>query len=162
MYNRRLTFTFEPREQRLAGGNAAFRRAEGFHPAMAAGQFRIQFPLVIVVGKRRVNLREGQSRVLQVNFLRPMTIREMVLHHFDHLDVCVINPRHAAPIDPDVSRWFGRNHVGTIAGGVKGDNVNIMNERPARAFPCSSGDCARPVRVGNPVAPDPWRRWRAP
>jgi hypothetical protein len=41
--------------------------------------------MIVVVSKRRMNLSERQMRMLQVNLLRAVTVRQMIKNDLDNL-----------------------------------------------------------------------------
>ena len=64
----------------------------------------VHFCLMIeIVRERSVDLSQRKMRILEMNFLRTVSVREMVEHDFNNLDVCVVDPRHARFIYPNVT-----------------------------------------------------------
>src|SRR5882672_7273393 len=49
-------------------------------------------------------------RMLQMNFLRAVAMRQMIKDDFNNLDVGVINPSHTGFVQADVSLWGCCNH----------------------------------------------------
>ena len=70
--------------------------------------------MIEIIGERRVNLRQRQVRVLKMNFLRTVAMRQMLQDNFDDFDVSVVDPRDAFGVETNVSDRFCRNHAASL------------------------------------------------
>ena len=89
--------------------------------------------MIVVMGQRRVNLRQRQVRMLQGHLLRAGAVRQPVLDHLDDFHVRVVNPRPPLRVRVDVGNGFGGNHGGTVcvpATARKWENKPESNTNP--------------------------------
>ena len=71
---------------------------------MSALNLGVHFCLMLeLVRERSVDLSQREMRMLEMNFLRTVSVREMVEHDFNTFDVRVIDPRHSRLIYPNVT-----------------------------------------------------------
>jgi len=66
--------------------------------------------MIKIKGKRRVDLREGKMRMLNLDFIRAPTACEVIQRDFDYLDVGVVNPRPAFGVRVNVACRFNGIH----------------------------------------------------
>src|SRR5580658_4304864 len=72
----------------------------------------IEFRLMIEVkGKRGVNLPQRKMRMLNMDFVRAPTVRDVVQHDFDNLDVGVVNPSPPFGVTVNVAQCFNGIHA---------------------------------------------------
>lgn len=98
--------------------------AQGFREVQRRVDFRIKLRLVIVViAKRRVNLREGKMGVLELDLFRTPTVGDDIERNFTHLGVRFIDPCDAAVIQTNM------RSCGGLHGDERGQNVAARKNR---------------------------------
>jgi len=111
-------------KRRFTGlGSRSFRRQR------APTYLGIHFGFVIVIpGERRVNLRQRQMRMLEMNFFRTPPVGDHVQCHLDDFRIRVVNPRDVALIEPNMGR-----------------SQNRHNQSVTHALPCGNEVLSRPI-----------------
>jgi len=68
--------------------------------------------VIVIVRKRRVNLREREVRVLKMHLLGARSMRKFVEDNFDDFDVRLVDPGHTPVVQPDMRCGFSRHFCG--------------------------------------------------
>jgi hypothetical protein len=83
----------------------------------------VEFRLMVEVKRKcGMNLAKRKMRMLNVDFVRAPSVRDMVQRDFDNLDVRVVNPRPPFDVTVNVARCFNGIH-GVLSSSASGYSV---------------------------------------